>query len=266
MILGLHFEEHGPAGAPPLILSAGLGGSAAYWQPNLAALAERHRVIAYDQRGTGRSDRRLPAGHDLEAMADDVIALMTGLGLERAGFVGHALGAAIGLTLALRAPERLAWLVAVNGWARLDPHTARCFEIRQDLLRDTGPRAFLRAQPIFLYPATWISEHRNALDVELESQLAQFQGEANFETRLAALQAFHVADRLGEVGTATLAIAAKDDMLVPWTSSADLAEKIPGARVALMDWGGHACNVTDPQGFNQILRDWLAAAPSEGAS
>jgi len=73
---GLYWEEHGPADGPPVILSPGLGGSAAYWAPNLAALTERHRVILYDHRGTGRSDRALPAELDVNDMADDVLALM----------------------------------------------------------------------------------------------------------------------------------------------------------------------------------------------
>ena len=59
-LAGLFYEEHGPPDGPPLLLSPGLGGSGAYWAPNLAALAERHREILYDHRGTGRSDRALP--------------------------------------------------------------------------------------------------------------------------------------------------------------------------------------------------------------
>ena len=266
MIAGLHFEEHGPPDAPAVILSAGLGGAGGYWQPNVAALAERHRILLYDHRGTGRSDRTLPAGLTVEDMAQDVISLMDGLGLERAHLVGHAAGGMIGLALALAAPGRLASLAVVNGWTRLDPHTARCFEVRLDLLRDTGPRAYLRAQPLFLYPATWISEHRNALDFELEGHLAHFQGTQNLEKRVAALQAFHVDDRLGEIAAPVLAIAARDDMLVPYTCAIGFAGQIPGAAVELMDWGGHACNVTDPEGFNRILLAWLAGAPSQGAS
>lgn len=258
MIGGLYFEEHGPAGAPPLILSPGLGGSASYWQPNLAALAERYRVILYDHRGTGRSDRELPETLFVDDMADDVLALMDGLGIGRAHLVGHAAGAAIGLTLALRAPERLASLVSVNGWTRLDPHFARCFEARLALLRDGGPRAWLRAQPIFLFPAAWASKHDDALDRELESQLAAFPGVETMEKRVAVLQAFDVDDRLSEFDTPILALAAKDDVLVPYTCSLALADGTANATAELMDWGGHACNVTDPDRFNSILLGWLA--------
>ena len=257
MIGGLYFEEHGPADGPPVILSAGLGGSGAYWRPNLAALAAGHRVILYDHRGTGRSDRALPLGLQVEDMADDVILLMDGLGLERAHFVGHAAGGLIGLMLASGAPERIASLVAVNAWTRLDPHFARCFEARLALLRDTGPRAYLRAQPIFLYPAPWSSEHRNALDAELEEQLVQFQGSDNLVKRVAALQAFFLDDRLDAIRTRILAVAARDDVLVPWTCTPAYADKIASATTRLLDWGGHACNVTDPDAFNALVLDFL---------
>jgi len=240
-----------------MIMSAGLGGAGAYWRPNLAALAERHRVILYDHRGTGRSDRALPSAVSVADMADDVIALMDGLGLDRSHFVGHAAGGLVGLMLAVRAPERLASLVVVNGWTRLDPHFARCFEARLALLRDTGPSAYLRAQPIFIYPAAWSSEHHDELDAELDDQLAHFQGRDNLEKRIAALQAFHLDDRLGEVATPLLAIAARDDMLVPWTCTPAYAERIAGAKTVLMDWGGHACNVTDPDAFNRHVLDFL---------
>jgi len=153
----------------------------------------------------------------------------------------------------------VAKLVVVNGWGRLDPHTARCFEIRLDLLRDTGPRAYVRAQPIFLFPATWISEHSDELDAETEAQLAHFQGSGNLEARLAALQAFYVEDRLEGLRTPLLALAAKDDMLVPWTCSRRLADGAPGGALATMGWGGHACNATDPEGFNRLVLAFLGS-------
>lgn len=254
---GLWYEWHGREDGEVLILSPGLGGSARYWKPNLAALSEEYRVLAYDHRGTGRSDRALPRNVTVEDMADDVLALMDGLGIGRAHFLGHAAGAAIGLALALRDPDRLASLAAVNGWSRLDPHSARCFEARMALLRDSGPRAYLRAQPLFLFPAVWISEHATELDRELEGQLAQFPGAEMMEARIAALQAFHIHDRLDEIETPILAVAAKDDMLVPWTCSPAYADRLANGSVALMDWGGHACNVTDPATFNHLVLEFL---------
>ena len=178
---GLYYETHGAEDAPPLILSSGLGGLASYWKPNISALAEHHHVITYDHRGTGRSDRTLPDTVTVDDFADDILALMDALDIERARIVGHAAGGVAGLALALKAPERLVSLVVVNGWAKADPHFLRCFEARLNLLRHSGVEAFLRAQPIFLYPANWISEHCAELDAELPHQIADFPGIATME-------------------------------------------------------------------------------------
>jgi aminoacrylate hydrolase len=253
---GLYWEEHGPADGPPLILSPGLGGSGAYWAPNLAALAERHRVILYDHRGTGRSDRALPADLDVDDMADDVLALMDGLGLARASVIGHAAGGVIGLSIGLRHPERLASLVVVNGFARADPHFLRCMETRLALLAHSGVVAFVRAQPLFLYPARWISENWARLEAEEASHVAHFQGPANVEARIRALASFDIADRLGEIETPTLLIAAEDDMLVPDLCSERLEQGLPHARLEPMR-GGHACNVTGPGEFNRHMLEFL---------
>lgn len=264
-IAGLYWEEHGPAAAPPLILSPGLGGSAAYWAPNLEALAADHRVILYDHRGTGRSSRDLAFNVSVEDMAGDVLALMDGLGLASATLVGHAAGGVIGLALTLRAPERLDGLVVINGWSTPDPHFARCFETRLALLRGSGVRAFIRAQPLFLYPARWSSANDERLAAEEAQQLRDFQGAPNVEARIAALTAFDVDARLAEIGTPTLLIAAQDDMLVPASCSERLAEGLDAAVLERMT-GGHACNVTEAEHFNQILRGWLGRARLKGAS
>lgn len=252
---GLYCEEHGPVDAPPLILSSGLGGSGSYWAPNLPALARRHRVIAYDHRGTGMSDRAVPDGLSVATMADDVLALMDALDIAEAAFIGHALGGMIGLALAAGSC-RLSRLVIVNGWLALDPHTARCFDIRLDLLRHAGAEAYLRAQPLFLYPPDWISAHDDRLTAEAAAQLAHFPASDTIEKRIAAVRAFRM-DQLEAPPCPLLAIATRDDMLVPFGASAAVASRLPGARLATLPWGGHACNVTDPDRFNAIVLDFL---------
>ena len=67
------FDVHdGPSSAAPtVLLSAGLGGAAGYWKPQLAALRRRYRVITYDQAGTGRNRSELPKEHSIGAMAEE---------------------------------------------------------------------------------------------------------------------------------------------------------------------------------------------------
>jgi len=255
---GLYYEAHGPGDGPPLILSSGLGGSAAYWQPNLAAFAAYYRVILYDHRGTGRSDRALPETISVDDFADDILALMDSLGIARASVMGHAAGGLAGLALALKAPDRLDRLIVVNGWAKADPHFLRCFEARLALLRDSGPEAYLRAQPIFLYPADWASEHSAELDAELPAQLAQFPGVETMEKRIAALAGFDASDRLGEIATPVLVVGARDDILVPSRAAEALADGLPNAGLGMPDYGAHACNVTYPDNFNDFILAWLS--------
>ncbi|WP_267433501.1 pyrimidine utilization protein D [Sphingomonas sp. GM_Shp_1] len=253
---GLYYELHGPEAAPPLILSSGLGGSATYWAPNLPALAQAYRVLVYDHRGPGRSDRALPDVVTVEDMAGDLLALMDALDIESARFIGHALGGMIGIEAAI-ASTRIDSLVVVNGWRKLDPHTRRCFDVRLDLLRDSGPAAFLHAQPLFLYPPDWISANSDRLADEAAHQLANFPGRATVEKRIAAVCAYD--PKLIDI-TATanwLVIGTRDDMLVPWRSAVDVATPLAWANKAVLDWGGHACNVTDPDRFNRLVLDFL---------
>lgn len=252
---GLYYEEHG--NGPPLILSAGLGGSGGYWAPNIAALVERHRVIAYDHRGTGKSNPAIPDPTSIDDMARDVIALMEEAGIERADFIGHALGGIIGLALARIAPKRLDRLIVVNGWAKTDPVTLRCFDARLHVLEAGGPTAYVAAQPIFLFPASWIAEHGKQIDRDAAHHVANFQAGATLRARILAIATFDATDWIGDLTTPTLAIATSDDVLVPYTASEKLAVANDNITLSLMEWGGHACNVTDPDTFNRIVLDFL---------
>ncbi|HEX4737272.1 MAG TPA: pyrimidine utilization protein D [Allosphingosinicella sp.] len=250
---GPWYEWHGPEDGQVLILSPGLGGSADYWKPNLPGLSETYRVLVYDHLGTGRSDPAPPERITIEGMAEDILALMQELGVSQPYFVGHALGGLIGLELELSyfATRKL---VVVNGWAKLDPHTARCFDVRMELLRNSGPEAYLRAQPIFLYPADWISEHSDELDAVATRQLTHFPPIEVIEKRVAAARAFGL---LHDITGPVLVVGSADDMLVPPHCSRELADELAIGEFALMDWGGHACNVTDPDTFNRIVLEFL---------
>jgi aminoacrylate hydrolase len=253
------FDVHGSGPAPTVLLSSGLGGTAGYWAPQLGALTPRYRVVTYDQAGTGRNKRDLSDDHSIAAMADEILAVLDATGTDTAHVVGHALGGLAGLDLAIRHPERLRSLTVVNGWAAAHAHTRRCFELRLMLLAHEGPAAYVRAQPIFLYPADWLAKNAERAAQEEAHGLAGFQGAATLCRRIAALLAFDATPHLGGLRLPTLISAARDDVLVPCSMSEQLAAAIPGARLDVAPWGAHAINVTQPDAFNAMLLRFLDA-------
>ena len=146
----------------------------------------------------------------------------------------------------------------VNGWYKPDPHFARCFDLRLAALKVGGPEAYIRAQPIFLYPASWIAEQQAALEEDFRVQRAHFQGEENLKKRIAALRDFDIADRIADLAVPTLAYAAKDDMLVPFTNSCELALANGGVELRLVDWGAHAVNLTDRELFDWEVLNFIS--------
>ncbi|ATR21684.1 Hydrolase/acyltransferase family protein [Roseomonas mucosa] len=255
----LRHEVTGRPGAAAVVLSAGLGGLAGFWKPQRAALEEHLQVVAFDQRGTGSNAGPLPGAYAIADMADDVVRVLDAAGIARAHFLGHALGGLVGLELARRHPGRLARLVAVNAWAKVEPHSERCFDIRLGILEAQGPAAYVAAQPLFLHTAPYMAEHSGRMDAEIARGIAGFQGERNLRRRIAALRAFDARADLPAIAAPTLVAASRDDLLVPWTASRHLAEALPDARLWLTEHGGHAFTVEQPEPFNQVLLDFLLA-------
>jgi len=247
----IYYEVHGRG--TPVVLSAGMGGSGSFWAPQLDALASRHQVVLYDHVGTGRSaaGRRSIAG-----MADDIASVLDHAGVDAAHVVGHAIGGIVGIELALRHPKRLRSLAVVNGWGRADPFLRRCFEIRKALLNRLGPQAYVRAQPLFLYPPQWISENIAHLDAEEERILKHFPSVGTMNERIDMFLAFEGGRRLAAINVPTLLSSAKDDALVPAYLTRELAAAIPDARVREVDWGAHAFSVVTPKIFNDMLLDF----------
>ncbi len=252
---GLHYEVHG-AGDEVVILSAGLGGSGAYFAPQIEALAARFRVVLYDQRGTGRSDRALPSPYAVGHMSRDIAAIIEAVG-GPAHVVGHAAGGLAGLQLALDRPDLVRSLTVINGWSRPDPHIARCFRTRLSLLNDSGPEAYVHAQPLFLYPANWTSENAERLETAEPHHLAGFQGRESLLARINALLTFDIDDRLPEITAPVLVSASADDMLVPSLCSERLALRLANATLDIAPWGGHVFTATAPDAFNTTLLAFL---------
>lgn len=174
---------------------SGRGGG--YWLAQRAALEEQYQLVSYDHNGTGENAGPLPADYSLATMAGELFSALQAAGIARFALVGHALGALIGLQLALDRPEAVSALALVNGWLSLSPHTRRCFQVRERLLHAGGAQAWVEAQPLFLYPAEWMAARLPRLEAEDALAISHFQGKENLLKRLQALKQadFHAVRR-----------------------------------------------------------------------
>ena len=239
---------------PPLLLVAGLGGVAGYWKPQLDVLSRSFSVILHDHRGTGRSGR--PATYSVEAMAGDIIDLMDHLGVDRAHFVGHSTGGAIGQVIAIDHPGRLASMIQFASWTRADDHFRWCFEVRKTLL-SVSVGAYFHATPLFLMPPWYIRDNAQRLLIEEEAAVASAPPAEILAARIDAILAFDRRDELGSIRVPTMVLCAKDDVLTPPAFSEELARLIPDAESIWMERGGHACSQVLPEEFNTIVANHL---------
>lgn len=249
----MYFEIHGDNHPDTVLLSSGLGGSHHYWDSLIPELATRFRVVVYDQYGTGNSDGAIGEGYSVTDMAHEVNALLSTTKTQQVHFIGHALGGLIGLQLALDAPHKVASLLLINSWEKTDDHTRLCFEIRKRLLHESGVEMFVKAQPLFLYPAQWIKQHAALLSEEAQKMAAAFADTSNLLRRITAIEQFDLSGQLHNIRCPTGIIASRDDLLVPYSCSEQLNQAIPDSYLYFMPYGGHACNITEPEEFRQIL-------------
>jgi aminoacrylate hydrolase len=250
----IYYEESGRG--EPLLLVPGLSGQGSFWSPQVADLSRDFRVVIHDHRGAGQSTHSRIT-YSVEQMADDVLKLMDALRIETAHFVGHSTGGAIGQVIALDHPRRLRSLVLSATWAGPDPYFRRVFESRKEVLQTLGLEAYLRASALFLMPPAWVSANDRVLTEQHRAALA---GAAPIEVMTSRIDAIVRHDRrarLGEIRVPTLVIVAQDDMITPRFYSDELASRVPGAKLVVLDGGGHFAPVAAADSYNRAVGGFL---------
>ena len=250
----IYYEEHGSG--EPLMLVSGLGGTAAYWKPNIRALAAKYRVIVHDHRGAGQSTHS-KIRYSVDQMTDDVVRLMDHLKIERTHLVGHSTGGAIGQTMAIRSAHRLDRLILFATWTKADKFFRQLFAARRALLTAVGKEAYVRAGSLFLYPPWWIKAHEKMIDERENLAIAAFAPPEVVASRIDAIVAFDRTAELGAIKAPTLVLCARDDFITPAYFSEELAKKIPGARLKLLEQGGHCASETALEAFTATIVDFL---------
>jgi len=250
----IFYEETGKG--DPLLFISGLGGVGRYWQPQLAAFGARYRAVTYDQRGTGGSDR-VQREFSIDQMAAEAVGLMDALKIERAHIVGLSTGGAIGQTIAIEQPQRVARLVMCSTWTHCDPWFRRLFEARRRMYLEAGSELHAMFHPLWLYPPDYVNEHDAEIDEERKRSAAGAPPVEVSAARIDALLAFDRRAGLARIKAPTLIVASDNDYITPCYYAESLARAIPGARLAMVRGGGHSISKTRPEEFNKIVLEFL---------
>jgi aminoacrylate hydrolase len=252
----IYYEESGQG--PALMLVPGLSGVGSFWAEQVRELSRDFHVIVHDHRGAGRSTHSL-MHYSVEQMADDTLRLMDALSIRSAHVVGHSTGGAIGQVIALDHPQRVRSLVLSATWAGPDAYFRRLFESRKQALLDSGIAEYLRGSALFQYPPSWISAN-DALISERHAALIPAAAPVDVITsRIDAIVRHDRRARLGEISVPTLVIVAADDMITPRLYSEEIASRIAGAKLVVLDTGGHLAPAIAAPAYNEAVGAFLRA-------
>jgi 3-oxoadipate enol-lactonase len=259
----LHYELFGPDDAPPLLLLMGLGLSSRAWDLLPTRLCDRFRVVAFDNRGTGRSSCR-PTPFRISHLADDAAAVLDAAEVDHAGVFGISMGGMIALELALRHPDRVSSLAlgaTYAGWLRSR-------KPRLGTLASLLVGAVARKPPPDRFAKILVSEEHLACNCE--QFRTWFERAEHARPLTAALQVAAVAlhateSRITGIRVPTLVITGDGDRIVPPENSYRLAEWIENARLLVFPGAGHCFPVERLEETLEALRDHFGSVYARAA-
>ena len=253
----MYYEVHGQG--EPLLMIMGLGGHCLDWGEIVPQrLADRYKVILFDNRGAGRSDQP-PGPCTIEQMARDTVGLMNVLGIDQAHVFAGSMGGMIALQMALDHPERVNKLVlgatSAGGRSRVfpPPEIEKYFYPRLDL----SAHDYLLWTSSVCYPQEFIDANPDIVEQKIQANLAFPCTLSAYEAQLEAFKTFDVDQRLRTIHLPTMVIIGNQDLLIPPPNSFLIAERIPGAQIREIEGAGHIFWISHPEETVKMVTDFL---------
>lgn len=248
--VSINYEVEGEG--VPLVMIMGFGSSIEGWHYQAPFFARHFRVITFDNRGVGRSDK--PGGlYTTRMMADDAVHLMDHLGIEKAHIMGASMGGMIAQELAINHPERVIRLVLACTYAR-------------PTLRESPEGAKLSGSPAERMSAVIGLAFNKPLYRVVLGAFARLRGvpegspeATGIEGQSAAVVTHDALDRLESITAPTLVIVGTGDRLIDPHASEVIASRIPDTKLVKIEGGSHTFMVENRGEFNREVLKFLTS-------
>ena len=252
--VSLHYTDEGAG--EPVILIHGFPLSSELWTPQRAALSARYRVIAPDLRGHGRSDPPHGAA-TISTYADDIVAIMDGLGIGEATVGGLSMGGYVTMALLARHPERVRGVMLLATKAPGD--TAAGKQARNEMIRAAEAEGAAAVAEKML--PKMLTSRTRAENPELTEFVRSMMAATPVEGIVGALHALR--DRpdstavLQGLRMPALILVGSEDELTPPAEAEAMQRAIPGARLELVPDAAHLLNLEQPALVDQAILRFL---------
>jgi 3-oxoadipate enol-lactonase len=260
---GEFFYEAQGSGEPVLLI-AGFASDHQAWSAVVPELAARYEVIAFDNRGVGRTTADVDA-LTLRQLADDVSALIDVLDLKRVHVAGHSMGGQIAQELALAHPDQVRSLMLISSCARPDARGKAIIELWGDLPQSIDAATVTR----IILPWTMTNRFFDTPGA-VERFIAEILANPHPPTleglygQSRAISACDTVDRIGAVRCPTLVLTGREDIVFPLPFSEELRSAIRGAELVVLENAGHGLLVETPNAVARVLLEFLGKASING--
>jgi pimeloyl-ACP methyl ester carboxylesterase len=259
--INIYYEVHGQG--DPFVLIMGSFGSLEAWALQIGAFQEHYKVIVFDNRGIGRTDKS-PEPYSIATMADDTVGLLDHLGIDKAHVLGMSLGGPVAQDVAINYPHRVNKLILVCSMAgaegtHLHPDMLRALGIENSSQRvDFRKVDFVQIMTATVALAFNDRSLGDSLAAQSETWFKQFDIEG-FIHQWEAVASYNALDRLHKIRARALVITGTEDRLVDPRSSEMIAGLIPNSKLVKIEGGSHAFFMEMSDIFNAKVLDFLKA-------
>lgn len=256
--IDMYYEIHGEG--IPLVLIMGLRRNIEWWYCQIPELSKHFQVIAFDNRGAGRSDKP-EMEYSIRLFADDTAGLMEALGIESAHILGVSMGGYIAQELAINYPGKVKSLVlgctSCGGKrvVRMSEEKMKKFTANEGLT----PEEILRKDMDIIFSDSFIADNPDRIKKHTEISLRYYQPPEAFLRQFAACLKHDTEERLGGIKVPVLITTGDDDPLVPPQNSFLLKELLPAAELYIFPHLRHGFFMEEPIKFNRKIIEFFKA-------
>ena len=249
----LHYEETG-AGTQTIVFSHGLLWNTRLFDPQIKALCDRYRCLAFDHRGQGRSDIPPSRSIEVEILYKDTVALLEAQGRGPCHFVGLALGGFVGVRIAARRPDLIRSLVLIATQAGPEPAENLSRVRTLTLIARAGGLRLIaaRVMPV-LFGRTFLADPRRADERRLWQERLSCNHRRIYRAVNGVLEREGVEDELPHINAPTLVLRGEEDKALSLQDTRRMCDRIHGAMFVPIPQAGHSCTIEQPSAVNTAL-------------